>query len=209
EVNIKILLNEIVSAGDMTGKQRDQLLFEMTDAVAELVLHDNYKQTQALSQAERRAHESGSEYKRLITSLEADGLLDRALEFLPSDEVLAERANLGKGLTRPELSVLISYSKIELKEALLQSRVPDDAYLAREMESAFPQLLAEQYRPAMLQHRLKREIVSTQIANDLINNMGITFVQRLREATGLSAANVAGAYVIVRDIFHLPHWFRQ
>ncbi len=209
EVNIKILLNEIVSAGDMTSKQRDKLLFDMTDSVSELVLHDNYKQTQALSQAERRAREGGGEYKRLISALEADGLLDRALEFLPSDEALADRATLGKGLTRAELSVLISYSKIHLKEALLQSRVPDDDYLAREMESAFPQLLAEQYRGAMLHHRLKREIVSTQIANDLINNMGITFVQRLHEATGLSAANVAGAYVIVRDIFHLPHWFRQ
>src|SRR5690606_28776697 len=106
---------------------------------------------------------------------------DRALEFLPSDEALAERANLGKGLTRAELSVLISYSKIELKEALMASRVPDDDYLAREMETAFPKLLTERYREAMLQHRLKREIVSTQIANDLVNNMGITFVQRLRE----------------------------
>ncbi|MCQ4241995.1 NAD-glutamate dehydrogenase [Stutzerimonas stutzeri] len=209
EVNIKILLNEIVSAGDMTGKQRNQLLFQMTDAVAALVLHDNYKQTQALSQAERRARTGGGEYRRLIGTLEAEGLLDRALEFLPSDETLDERATQGKGLTRAELSVLISYSKIDLKEALLQSQVPDDAYLTREMESAFPQVLAEEYRGAMLQHRLKREIVSTQIANDLINNMGVTFVQRLREATGLSAANIAGVYVIVRDIFHLPHWFRQ
>ncbi len=193
----------------MTGKQRDQLLFEMTDAVAELVLHDNYKQTQALSLAEDRAAQRSGEYKRLIGALEAGGLLDRALEFLPTDEALSERANLGKGLTRAELSVLISYSKIELKEALLASRVPDDAYLARDMETAFPQLLAERYRDAMLQHRLNREIISTQIANDLVNNMGITFVQRLCEATGMSAANVAGAYVIVRDIFHLPHWFRQ
>ena len=145
---------------------------------------------------------------RLINALEASGQPDRALEFLPSDEALAERANIGKGLTRPELSVLISYSKIELKKALLDSRVPDDDYLAREMETAFPQQLVERFRGAMLQHRLKREIVSTQIANDLVN-MGITFVQRLHEATGMSAANVAGAYVIVRDIFHLPHWFRQ
>ncbi|MCQ4324546.1 NAD-glutamate dehydrogenase [Stutzerimonas stutzeri] len=209
EVNIKILLNEVVSSGDMTGKQRNQLLFEMTDAVAELVLHNNYKQTQALSQAQHRARERGGEYIRLIAALEAAGQLDRNLEFLPSDEALAERANLGQGLSRPELSVLISYSKIELKKALLESRVPDDAYLAREMDSAFPQLLVERFHDAMLQHRLKREIVSTQIANDLVNNMGITFVQRLKEATGMSAANVAGAYVIVRDIFHLPHWFRQ
>ncbi len=209
EVNIKILLNEVVSAGDMTAKQRNQLLFDMTDAVADLVLQNNYKQTQALSQAQHRSRERASEYVRLINALEASGQLDRALEFLPSDEALAERANIGKGLTRPELSVLISYSKIELKKALLDSRVPDDDYLAREMETAFPQQLVERFRGAMLQHRLKREIVSTQIANDLVNNMGITFVQRLHEATGMSAANVAGAYVIVRDIFHLPHWFRQ
>jgi len=209
EVNIKILLNELVRAGDMTGKQRNQLLADMTEAVAELVLHNNYKQTQALSQAQYRAGERGGEYVRLIAALEADGLLDRGLEYLPSDEALAERSNLGKGLTRPELSVLISYSKIQLKDALLHSRVPDDDYLAREMETAFPTLLGERYRDAMRQHRLKREIVSTQIANDLVNNMGIAFVQRLKEATGMSAANVAGAYVIVRDIFHLPHWFRQ
>ncbi|MFP5338584.1 MAG: NAD-glutamate dehydrogenase domain-containing protein, partial [Gammaproteobacteria bacterium] len=209
EVNIKILLNEVVSAGDMTAKQRNQLLFEMTDAVAELVLQNNYKQTQALSQAQHRSRERAGEYVRLISALETTGQLDRSLEFLPSDDALAERANLGKGLTRPELSVLISYSKIELKKALLDSRVPDDDYLAREMDSAFPQQLAERFRAAMLQHRLKREIVATQIANDLVNNMGITFVQRLNEATGMSAANVAGAYVIVRDIFHLPHWFRQ
>ncbi|HBC23179.1 MAG TPA: NAD-glutamate dehydrogenase, partial [Pseudomonas sp.] len=191
------------------AKQRNQLLFDMTDAVADLVLQNNYKQTQALSQAQHRSRERASEYVRLINALEASGQLDRALEFLPSDEALAERANIGKGLTRPELSVLISYSKIELKKALLDSRVPDDDYLAREMETAFPQQLVERFRGAMLQHRLKREIVSTQIANDLVNNMGITFVQRLHEATGMSAANVAGAYVIVRDIFHLPHWFRQ
>ncbi|MCQ4269102.1 NAD-glutamate dehydrogenase [Pseudomonas stutzeri] len=209
EVNIKILLNELLAAGDMTGKQRDQLLHEMTDAVAELVLYDNYKQTQALSQAQYRSRERAGEYVQLIAALESEGLLDRKLEFLPSDDALAERAALGKGLTRPELSVLISYSKIELKEALLKSRVPDDDYLAREMESAFPQLLGERYRDVMLRHRLRREIVSTQIANDLVNHMGITFVQRLSEATGMSAANVAGAYVIVRDIFHLPHWFRQ
>lgn len=209
EVNIKILLNEVVSAGDMTAKQRDQLLFEMTDAVAELVLQNNYKQTQALSQAQHRSRERAAEYVRLINALEAAGQLDRALEFLPSDDALTERASIGKGLTRPELSVLISYSKIELKKALLDSRVPDDDYLAREMESAFPQQLSERFHDAMLQHRLKREIVATQIANDLVNNMGITFVQRLNEATGMSAANVAGAYVIVRDIFHLPHWFRQ
>ena len=209
EVNIKILLGEIVAAGDMTHKQRNELLVHMTDSVAELVLRNNYKQTQALSLAQRRARERQGEYKRLMNALEASGALDRALEYLPGDEVLNERAANGAGLTRPELSVLISYSKIALKEALLKSRVPDDDYLAREAQTAFPPVLAERFGEAMQRHRLKREIVSTQIANDLVNHMGITFVQRLTESTGMSAANVAGAYVIVRDLFRLPHWWAQ
>ena len=209
EVNIKILLNEVVQAGDMTEKQRNQLLGSMTDEVAALVLGNNYKQTQALSLAARRAKERIAEYKRLMADLESRGKLDRAIEFLPSEEQLAERIAANQGLSRAELSVLISYSKIDLKEALLKSLVPDDDYLTRDMETAFPPSLVHKFADAMRRHRLKREIVSTQIANDLVNNMGITFVQRLKESTGMSPANVAGAYVIVRDIFHLPHWFRQ
>ncbi|WP_248805126.1 NAD-glutamate dehydrogenase [Pseudomonas sp. MWU13-2100] len=209
EVNIKILLNEVVQAGDMTEKQRNQLLGSMTDEVGGLVLGNNYKQTQALSLAARRAVERIAEYKRLMSDLEARGKLDRAIEFLPSEEQLVERVAAGQGLTRAELSVLISYSKIDLKAALLESKVPDDEYLTRDMETAFPPMLVSKFAEAMRRHRLKREIVSTQIANDLVNHMGITFVQRLKESTGMSPANVAGAYVIVRDIFHLPHWFRQ
>ncbi|VVP67277.1 NAD-specific glutamate dehydrogenase [Pseudomonas fluorescens] len=209
EVNIKILLNEVVHAGDMTEKQRNQLLGSMTEEVGSLVLGNNYKQTQALSLAARRARERIAEYKRLMADLENRGKLDRAIEFLPSEDQLAERLAANQGLTRAELSVLISYSKIDLKEQLLKSQVPDDEYLTRDMETAFPPSLVNKFAEAMRRHRLKREIVSTQIANDLVNNMGITFVQRLKESTGMSAANVAGAYVIVRDIFHLPHWFRQ
>jgi len=209
EVNIKILLRDLIESGEMTDKQRRELLAQMTEQVGTLVLGNNYKQTQALSLAFRRARERVGEYRRLLADLERRGKLDRALEFLPSNEALNERTAAGKGLTRPELSVLISYSKIDLKEHLLASNVPDDAYLLREMESAFPPLLVEKYGQVMQQHRLRREIVSTQIANDLVNHMGITFVQRLTESTRQSAAKVARAYVIVRDIFHLPHWFRQ
>ena len=203
------MLNEIVTAGDMTGKQRNTLLAEMTEDVGNLVLGNNYKQTQALSLAERRARERQGEYKRLMAALEAAGKLDRALEFLPSEEELNERATKGQGLTRPELSVLISYSKIELQEALIKSDITDDEYLSREMETAFPPRLAQEYGEAMRRHRLKREIVSTQIANDLVNHMGITFVQRLKESTGVGSAQVAAAYVVVRDVFHLPFWWRQ
>ncbi|CAI8861952.1 NAD-specific glutamate dehydrogenase [Pseudomonas sp. IT-P74] len=209
EVNIKILLNEVVQAGDMTDKQRNELLASMTDEVGGLVLGNNYKQTQALSLAARRALPRIAEYKRLMNDLEGRGKLDRAIEFLPAEEAINERIAEGHGLTRAELSVLISYSKIDLKEQLLGSLVPDDDYLTRDMETAFPPTLVSKFSAAMRRHRLKREIVSTQIANDLVNHMGITFVQRLKESTGMSPANVAGAYVIVRDIFHLPHWFRQ
>ncbi|VVP68607.1 NAD-specific glutamate dehydrogenase [Pseudomonas fluorescens] len=209
EVNIKILLNEVVQAGDMTAKQRNELLASMTDEVGNLVLGNNYKQTQALSLAARRALPRIAEYKRLMNDLEGRGKLDRAIEFLPAEDAINERVAAGHGLTRPELSVLISYSKIDLKEQLLGSLVPDDDYLTRDMETAFPPTLVSKFSEAMRRHRLKREIVSTQIANDLVNHMGITFVQRLKESTGMSPANVAGAYVIVRDIFHLPHWFRQ
>jgi glutamate dehydrogenase len=209
EVNIKILLNEAVQAGDMTEKQRNLLLGSMTDEVGALVLGNNYKQTQALSLAARRAYERIAEYRRLMADLEGRGKLDRAIEFLPSEEQLNERVAAQQGLTRAELSVLISYSKIDLNEALLASPVPDDAYLTRDMETAFPPSLVHKYAEPMRRHRLKREIVSTQIANDLVNNMGISFVQRLKESTGMSPASVAGAYVVVRDIFHLPHWFRQ
>ncbi|MBV7545889.1 NAD-glutamate dehydrogenase [Pseudomonas sp. PDM26] len=209
EVNIKILLNEVVQAGDMTDKQRNQLLASMTDEVGNLVLGNNYKQTQALSLAARRAFVRIAEYKRLMNDLEGRGKLDRAIEFLPAEDAINERIAAGHGLTRAELSVLISYSKIDLKEQLLGSLVPDDDYLTRDMETAFPPTLVSKFSAAMRRHRLKREIVSTQIANDLVNHMGITFVQRLKESTGMSPANVAGAYVIVRDIFHLPHWFRQ
>ncbi|MBV7490112.1 NAD-glutamate dehydrogenase [Pseudomonas sp. PDM30] len=209
EVNIKILLNEVVQAGDMTDKQRNELLASMTDEVGGLVLGNNYKQTQALSLAARRALPRIAEYKRLMNDLEGRGKLDRAIEFLPAEDAINERIAEGHGLTRAELSVLISYSKIDLKEQLLGSLVPDDDYLTRDMETAFPPTLVSKFSAAMRRHRLKREIVSTQIANDLVNHMGITFVQRLKESTGMSPANVAGAYVIVRDIFHLPHWFRQ
>ena len=209
EVNIKILLNEAVQAGDMTEKQRNLLLGSMTEEVGHLVLGNNYKQTQALSLAARKAYERLAEYRRLMADLEARGKLDRAIEFLPTEEQLNERVANKQGLTRAELSVLISYSKIDLNEALLASPVPDDVYLTRDMETAFPPSLVSKYAEAMRSHRLKREIVSTQIANDLVNNMGITFVQRLKESTGMTPASVVGAYAIVRDIFHLPHWFRQ
>lgn len=203
EVNIKILLNALMAAGDLTLKQRNQLLAEMTEQVAELVLASNYQQAQALSLAQRRSRERLPEYRRVIAALESSGRLDRALEFLPTDEALNERAAQGQSLTRPELAVLLAYGKIDLKSALLKSALADEPYVLAELHKALPAHLSERFGAQLERHPLRRELICTQLANDLFNHMGISFVQRLEEATGLGAAAVVGAYVIVRDVFGL------
>jgi glutamate dehydrogenase len=209
EVNIKILLSEVIANGDMTIKQRNQLLKSMTDEVATLVLQNNAQQVQAISLAYADASVRLDDYIRVIQQLESAGKLDRVLECLPNDEQLTERQTQGQGLTRPELSVLISYTKVELKKALINSWVPDDPYLAREIETAFPDRLVKAYSDCIDNHRLKREIIATQIANDLVNHTGVTFVHRLKEATGADYADIAAAYVISRDVFDLKSLWLQ
>jgi len=202
EVNIKILLDELVSAGDLTGKQRNRLLANMTDAVSDLVLQNNYRQTLSISLAEHDVGQRLTEYRRFINYLEDQGRLDRALEFLPNDDTIVERQGVGKALTRPELSVLISYAKVMLKESLIASDISDDAYIMKEIETAFPAKLRSKYSDEIYGHRLKREIVGTQVANDLINNLGITAGHRLFETTGASLDDIARAYIVSRDVFH-------
>ncbi len=210
EVNIKILLNSIIANGDMTEKQRNKLLAEMTDTVAELVLTNNYRQTQAISLAEYQVVPRIGEYRRFITAMEAEGRLNRALEFIPEDDVLLERQTQGKSLTRPELAVMVSYAKVALKEKLAASDdLINDPYMVKAVEIPFPPVLRKQYKKQIYQHHLLREIVATQVANDMVNNMGITFCHRLMETTGASAAQVGKAYVTARDIYMLDPCWRQ
>ncbi|WP_419536661.1 NAD-glutamate dehydrogenase [Endozoicomonas sp.] len=209
EVNIKILLNDIVSSGDMTLKQRNQLLESMTDEVSNLVLTNNYRQTQAISVVESDVVSRMGEYRRFMEHLERQGKLDRTIEFLPDNETIAERSANGQGLTRPELSLLVSYSKADLKEALLNSTVIDDEYLAQELYSAFPQVLVENFPNEIQQHRLRKEIISTQIANHLIDMMGITFVHRLQMTTGASAPEIARAFSASRDVFDVSFYWKM
>jgi len=206
EVNIKILLNEIVANGDLTQKQRNQLLIDMTENVAQLVLHNNSRQTQAITIAQSEALKRSAEYRRFMNELQRQGRLDRKLEFLPTDEVLLERQTHGKSLTRPELAILISYAKAVLKEDLTQANIVDDEYLAKFIETAFPHKIAQLFPLALRNHRLRCEIVATQIANDMVNTMGISFAQRLMESTGASAGDVAKAYIIARDIYAMPEF---
>lgn len=208
EVNAKILLNEVVANGDLTAKQRNQLLAEMTDNVAGLVLKNNYRQTQAISIAEAESLARSAEYRRFMSALESQKRLNRKLEFLPADDVLLERQTHNKGLTRPELSILISYAKAVLKEDLVATDIADDSYMAKSIESAFPEKIAQLYPKQLYQHRLRREIVATQIANDMVNNMGISFAQRLIESTGATAGDVAKAYVVARDVYQMENFIQ-
>ncbi|AZT85585.1 NAD-glutamate dehydrogenase [Marinobacter sp. NP-4(2019)] len=209
EVNIKILLNGLVAHNELTLEQRNSLLRRMTDQVAELVLKNNYRQVQALSLAEQDANDALDEYIHLIDDLEASGKLDRQFEALPERKTLFERREQRKGLTRPELSVLICYAKIELKRALIDSWVTADCHFSKALESAFPALLVERYPEAVHNHQLRREIIATQIANDLINRMGITFVYNLHKATGADYAQISAAYLISCELYGIDQRWNE
>jgi glutamate dehydrogenase len=204
EVNIKIALGAIVSAGDMTEKQRNALLAEMTDEVGELVLQTNYNQTLAISLVEARAPALLEDHARYMRSLESRGLLNRAVELLPTDDELAERRQTGRGLTRPEISVLVAYAKINVFSELLRSNVPDDPYMERLLTEYMPGPIRTKYKAALKTHRLRREIIATVAANALVNEAGPTLYNRLHEESGASVGQVVRAFIIVRAIFGLP-----
>ncbi len=199
EVNIKILLNGEVQKKKLTMPERNTLLAAMTDEVAQLVLNDNYRQNQAISLMQRMSLSRLGSKQHFIRTLESQGLLDRQIEFLPSDSEIAERKARRLGLTRPELSVLLSYSKIVLFQQLLDSDVPEDPYLSKELVRYFPQPLQKKYEKSMQQHRLKREIIATAVTNSMVNRMGATFTLRMTEDTGRSQGEVAKAFTITRE----------
>ncbi len=201
EVNIKILLNQVMRAGKLSSTNRNQLLAEMTDEVAELVLRSNYLQSQTISMMEVLTGDRLGAKQHFISVLEEEGLLDRDLEQLPYDEELTRRRAAGKGLYRPELAVLLSYSKIMLYRQLLDSDVPEDPWLSQELQRYFPQPLQDKYSAYMQGHRLKREIIATQVTNSMVNRMGASFALRMHEDTGATAAEVARAFTIAREIF--------
>jgi glutamate dehydrogenase len=203
EVNIKVLLGGVVQAGDMTEKQRNKLLEQMTDDVAEHVLRHNYLQTQAISMEQTRGGELLGLHARLMRHLERAGKLDRSIEFLPDDDTIADRAAANAGLTRPELAILLSYSKIALYNDLLASDLPDDPLLVEDLQRYFPERLRAEYKDHIAGHRLRREIITTVTTNSMVNRVGSAFVDAIREKTGQSAVDIARAYTISREAFHL------
>jgi glutamate dehydrogenase len=209
EVNIKILLGQVVAAGDLTTKQRNELLAEMTDEVAQLVLRDNYEQNIALGNARAQAPEMLPVHRRLLTHLEREGQIDRAVEFLPTDKVLDERAANGLGLTSPEFAVLLAWTKIGLTEEILASDVPEDPYLSHELERYFPEPLRERYRDQMGQHRLRREIISTVVVNKMVNHAGISFAHRMAEEVAAPAPDIVRAHTVAAQVFAMPAFWRE
>ncbi|MFO1038643.1 MAG: NAD-glutamate dehydrogenase [Geminicoccaceae bacterium] len=207
EVNIKILLRGVVESGDLTIKQRDALLAEMTDEVAALVLRDNLLQNLALSMGEARGQGGLDAQVRLLHKLERQGRLNRDLELLPSDAEIEIRRKAGRGLTRPESAVLLAYAKMTLYEDILATDLPDRTYLARDIKRYFPVPLRERFQAEIEKHPLRREIVSTWLANAMVNRGLETFASEVEDATGASLADITRAYVISRDSFALvPIW---
>ncbi|MFH9740046.1 NAD-glutamate dehydrogenase [Streptomyces roseolus] len=203
EVNIKILLNGLVAEGDMTVKQRNKILAEMTDEVGRLVLRNNYAQNTALANAVAQSPSLLHAHQRFMRRLGRDGALDRSLEFLPNDRQIRELLNTDKGLSQPELAVLLAYTKITVADELIGTGLPDDPYLAGLLHAYFPTLLREKFGEAVDNHALRREIITTVLVNDTVNTGGSTFLHRLREETGASLEEIVRAQTAARAIFRL------
>ncbi|MFJ6198599.1 NAD-glutamate dehydrogenase [Micromonospora sp. NPDC092111] len=201
EVNIKILLNTSVADGALDVPERDELLAQMTDEVAELVLRDNYDQARAVNNSQAQAASLLPVHRRMISELERAGQLDRALEALPTDDELAVRTE--SGLTAPEFAVLLAYVKIVLEREILTEGLADEEWTTDVLVNYFPTPMRERFADRMAQHRLRRDIVTTVLVNEAINRGGISFVFRVVEETAASAADVIRAYVVVREVFGL------
>lgn len=209
EVNIKILLTGQMRSGALTLEQRNELLESMTEEVAQRVLRDNYRQNTLLGNARAQHGAMAPVHQRLIHSLEERGELDRALEFLPSDAEIDEREAAGRGLTSPELSVLLSYAKLALKADLAESDLTSDPWFAQTLVEYFPTPLQERYREAILEHPLRDAVIINSVVNSVVNRGGITFAHRVREETGADTEQLVRAFVVAREVFGLADFIRE
>ncbi len=209
EVNIKILLDGIVADGELTVKQRNQLLAEMTEEVADLVLANNKAQTLALLIARTQSLPMANVHARYLDQLETEGWLDRSLEFLPTDKQIAERQSFGSGLRAPEFAVMIAYTKNANVSEILQTDLPAVAALQEDLVEYFPTPLRDRYRTEILGHRLRREIATTQLVNQMVNLSGISYDHRMTEDTGASVTDVCRAWLATREVLDFPAWWHE
>ncbi len=209
EVNIKIALDNAIQKKRLTAKGRDPLLAQMTEEVGRLVLRDNQLQTQFLSITQTLGGVVLEGHVRAMESMEREGLLDRKIEFLPSKEEIGKRQTQGRGLTRPELSVLMAYSKLSLFDELVKTKLPEDPYYTQDLEHYFPEKLRQRFAQEIHSHPLRKEIIATLITNSLVNRIGIEMYFLLKESTGMEGADIARAYTIVKDIYGLEDIWSQ
>ena len=208
EVNIKILVDQAVKSGALEAGERTPLLASMTDEIAELVLADNYGQNVALASSVAQSPALLHVHARYMRALTSDGQLNRDLEFLPRDRVIGERRQAGIGLTEPELAVLLAYTKIVLNEQLLASDLLEDPYLEADLFRYFPSAVRDRLHDLIAVHPLRREIIATQVVNNLVNNAGTTFVFRMREETGAGSEEIARAHIVAREVFALDSFWK-
>ncbi|WP_432513669.1 NAD-glutamate dehydrogenase [Kineococcus sp. SYSU DK001] len=204
EVNIKILLDHLVTQGQLDPADRDQTLLRMTEEVGRLVLRDNYEQNVVLSVEGSFASGLLPAHRRFLDALVRAGDVDRRLEALPSSSELDRRAREGSGLTMPELSVLLAHAKISLGRAVLASSMPDEAWVAQTLRGYFPAELGERFGDHLTDHPLRREIATTVLVNHVVGTGGLTFAFRAAEETGSDPADVVRAFVVASQVFGLP-----
>lgn len=209
EVNIKILLDAVVESGKLSSTNRNKLLQSMKDEVCDLVLRDNYLQTQILSLEERASLNTTDAYNRQINHLTRKGVFDPKFENIPDNDELTARRPKGVGFTRPEISLLLSYTKIDLYSQILDSTLPDDPLMLSNILRYFPDQLSKKYLNDIKNHRLKREIIATYITNSIVNRVSIPFVNEMREKTGRSAIDIVRCYSVARDVFDIREIWKQ
>ena len=209
EVNIKILLNQIVSSGDMTEKQRNKLLLSMTNEVSNIVLRENFLQAQSISASEERSEKMVKELMRFIHWLEREGKLDRELEFLPTDEEMLERLSQGEGLTRAEIAVLTAYGKMVLKEELCDPEVANEPFYQDVLVNYFPKPIRRKYAEQTQNHPLKDEIIAMRLANEMVDYLGSNFAFRSMDETGARPADVATCFTLAKEIYDMPKMWKQ
>ncbi len=209
EVNLKILFDAAIAGGEITMSERNELLIALTDSVAEHVLGESYAQALALSLERRLAPDLLDLHARLIEALDRRGVVDRDPDQLPSTDRIRRLKVSNDGLTRPELSDLLAYAKIAVYSDLLESDLPEDEHVGSEFVNSLPPVLRERLRPYMRRHRLRREIITADLANSIVDRQGITFVSRLAEETGVDAADIARAYVVAVAVFDMRGFWSE
>lgn len=200
EVNIKILLRIAERSGELTRNARNELIEAVSDDVVSAIVYDNFVQAQILSQEAAASAGRMESYEDLMIRLESDAGLDREIEVLPFAETMAERARTGRGMARPELAVLLAYAKRHLTGQLVDSDLPESVFFQGLLTGYFPREIVERFESLILTHPLRRELISTIVANEMLNSQGVTFVSRLEAETGAGAAEIVRAYRTARGV---------